>query len=181
MSQKFSSVRTQSGNSFNKNRGKPASQNSNSRKRSGGPQRSEGFSFAQFGSAPRKSASFGGARSSFGRGPKRFRGVKKSVMDQNKFIKKATPVAEVEEYIPKHKFADFGVCQELKNNIIAKGYETPTPIQDQAIPPALEGRDIIGVAATGTGKTAAFIMPSPMWLIFTIHCIFARFVPMSMS
>lgn len=167
MSQKFSSVRTQSGNnSFNKNRGKPASQNSNNRKRSGGPQRSEG-SYVPYGSAPRKSASFGGgsrpsfggSRSSFGRGPKRFRGVKKSVLDQNKFIKKATPAADVEEYISRHKFADFKLVQELKNNIITKGYETPTPIQDQSIPSALEGRDIIGVAATGTGKTAAFIIP----------------------
>lgn len=158
MYQKTNSVRTKSGSSFNKNRGKPASQDLKNRKRSGGPQRSSG-SYVPFGSAPKKAASFGGARSSFGRGPKRFRGVKKSIMDHNKFIKKATPVAEVDEYVSKHKFADFSVCQELKNNIIAKGYETPTPIQDQAIPEALTGRDIIGVAATGTGKTAAFIIP----------------------
>jgi len=164
----FSSVRTtKSGNSFNKNRGKfkSASQKSssnNDRKRSGGLQRSEG-SYVPYGSAPRKAASFGGgsrSRSSFGgRGPKRFRGVKKSILDPNKFIKKAVPVAEVEEYIPKHKFSDFRLVPELKSNIIAKGYETPTPIQDQSIPEALNGRDIIGVAATGTGKTAAFIVP----------------------
>ena len=168
MSQKFSSVRTQSGNnSFNKNRGKPASQNSNSSgSRNKSRNQSSPGSYVPYGSSPRKSASFGGSRpsfggsrSSFGRGPKRFRGVKKSVLDQNKFIKKATPVAEVEEYISKNRFADFKLVQELKNNIITKGYETPTPIQDQAIPPALDGRDIIGVAATGTGKTAAFIIP----------------------
>lgn len=165
MSQKFSSVRTQSGNnSFNKNRGKPASQSSENRNKS--RSQSSSGSYVPYGSSPRKSASFGGSRpsfggskSSFGRGPKRFRGVKKSVLDPNKFIKKATPVAEVEEYISKHRFADFKLVQELKNNVITKGYETPTPIQDQAIPPALEGRDIIGVAATGTGKTAAFIIP----------------------
>ncbi len=156
-SKSFSSVRTvKSGNSFSKNRGKSASQNSNRHKSS--ISKSKG-SHVPFGSAPRKSASFGGARSNFGRGPKRFRGVKKATMDPNKFIKKAVPVAEVEEYVAKHKFSDFRLCQELKNNILAKGYETPTPIQDQAIPHALDGRDIIGIAATGTGKTAAFIIP----------------------
>ncbi|RGP40282.1 RNA helicase [Altererythrobacter insulae] len=41
-----------------------------------------------------------------------------------------------------------------------KGYDTPTPIQEQAIPPVLEGRDLLGIAQTGTGKTAAFMLPS---------------------
>jgi len=47
----------------------------------------------------------------------------------------------------------------LKANIEKKGYVTPTPIQDQAIPHMLEGRDLIGTANTGTGKTAAFLIP----------------------
>jgi superfamily II DNA/RNA helicase len=47
----------------------------------------------------------------------------------------------------------------LKANLAAKGYTTPTPIQDQSIPHALTGKDIIGIANTGTGKTAAFILP----------------------
>ena len=46
-----------------------------------------------------------------------------------------------------------------RHNIIAKGYDTPTPIQDQTIPVALEGYDVIGIANTGTGKTAAFALP----------------------
>lgn len=154
----FSSVRTiKSGSSFNKNRGKPASQNSNHRNKS--RSQSSPGSYVPYGSAPRKSASFGGSRSSFGRSPKRFRGVKKSIMDQSKFIKKACPITEAEEYVSRNRFSDFKLVQELKNNIITKGYETPTPIQDQAIPSALDGRDVIGVAATGTGKTAAFIIP----------------------
>ncbi|HSB90227.1 MAG TPA: DEAD/DEAH box helicase, partial [Anaerolineales bacterium] len=44
-------------------------------------------------------------------------------------------------------------------------YETPTPIQAQAIPPALERQDVLGVAQTGTGKTAAFVLPSLQHLL----------------
>ena len=67
--------------------------------------------------------------------------------------------AESEVYTPTHAFADFAVDESLKRNIIAKGYTLPTPIQDQAIPSMLEGRDVIGIANTGTGKTAAFLIP----------------------
>jgi superfamily II DNA/RNA helicase len=49
--------------------------------------------------------------------------------------------------------------ESLKNNIIQKGYTTPTPIQDRAIPEILNGRDVVGIANTGTGKTAAFLIP----------------------
>lgn len=60
---------------------------------------------------------------------------------------------------PRHRFGDFPVSQTLKDNIVAKGYTAPTPIQDQAIPAILAGRDVIGIANTGTGKTAAFLIP----------------------
>lgn len=63
------------------------------------------------------------------------------------------------EYVPKHRFEDFPICDQLKRNIAYKGYGLPTPIQDQSIPVILEGRDIIGIANTGTGKTAAFLIP----------------------
>jgi len=56
-------------------------------------------------------------------------------------------------------FAELGLRQELLDAVQASGYETPTPIQVQAIPPALEGRDVLGCAQTGTGKTAAFVLP----------------------
>lgn len=59
-----------------------------------------------------------------------------------------------------HSFADFGFLPQLQANIAQKGYSTPTPIQDQAIEPILAGRDLIGIAQTGTGKTAAFLLPS---------------------
>jgi ATP-dependent RNA helicase RhlE len=58
------------------------------------------------------------------------------------------------------QFNDFALVEPIKKTIANGGYTTPTPIQMQAIPPALEGRDILGIAQTGTGKTAAFSMPS---------------------
>ena len=62
-------------------------------------------------------------------------------------------------YSPKNRFEDFAISGQLKKNIADKRYLTPTPIQDQVIPAILEGSDIIGIANTGTGKTAAFLIP----------------------
>ena len=56
-------------------------------------------------------------------------------------------------------FADLGLVPELLASLSALGYEEPTPVQREAIPPLLEGRDLLGQAATGTGKTAAFALP----------------------
>jgi ATP-dependent RNA helicase DeaD len=56
-------------------------------------------------------------------------------------------------------FADLGLRAELLHELTSLGYEEPTPIQREAIPPLLEGRDLLGQAATGTGKTAAFALP----------------------
>ena len=56
-------------------------------------------------------------------------------------------------------FADLGLRPELLRRSATLGYEEPTPIQREAIPPLLEGRDLLGQAATGTGKTAAFALP----------------------
>jgi len=56
-------------------------------------------------------------------------------------------------------FAELGLRQELLDAVRASGYETPTPIQVQGIPPALAGQDVLGCAQTGTGKTAAFVLP----------------------
>ncbi|MCW6009727.1 DEAD/DEAH box helicase [Micromonospora sp. CPCC 205371] len=56
-------------------------------------------------------------------------------------------------------FADLGLRAELLRALSSLGYEEPTPIQGEAIPPLLEGRDLLGQAATGTGKTAAFALP----------------------
>jgi len=56
-------------------------------------------------------------------------------------------------------FTTFGLSDPLVRGILATGYTAPTEIQSQAIPAAIEGRDIIGCAQTGTGKTAAFVLP----------------------
>ncbi|MBL4615951.1 MAG: DEAD/DEAH box helicase, partial [Magnetovibrio sp.] len=56
-------------------------------------------------------------------------------------------------------FKGLGLIEPLMRAIEKEGYETPTPIQAQSIPALLEGRDILGVAQTGTGKTAAFVLP----------------------
>lgn len=57
------------------------------------------------------------------------------------------------------KFTDFNLITPLQESLLDMGFEVPTPIQQQAIPIALEGRDLIGQAQTGTGKTAAFGLP----------------------
>jgi len=79
-------------------------------------------------------------------------------IDPARFVKVAKP-ATIEEYVPQYKFADFSVDERLRSNIAEKGYELPTPIQDQTIPLGLVGNDVIGIANTGTGKTAAFLVP----------------------
>jgi ATP-dependent RNA helicase RhlE len=58
-----------------------------------------------------------------------------------------------------HSFEALPLAAQLQNNLKALGYKTPSPIQQQAIPSLLEGRDLLGSAQTGTGKTAAFSLP----------------------
>lgn len=103
---------------------------------------------------------FGGnSRPSFGgnRGGNRMPGAK--YIDPSRFVNQAKPAHEADEYQATHTFADFNFSPALQQNIDAKGYTTPTPVQDQAIEPILAGRDLVGLANTGTGKTAAFLLP----------------------
>ena len=58
--------------------------------------------------------------------------------------------------IPMTNFETLGLSKPLLRAVEAEGYTTPTPVQEQSIPPLLAGRDVLGVAQTGTGKTAAF-------------------------
>ena len=97
----------------------------------------------------------GGGRGGRG-GGRKFSGDR---IDISKFINRAETVVE-EIYSPNHTFNDFKIDQKLKDNIVKKGYVIPSPIQDQTIPYVIDGRDIIGLANTGTGKTAAFLIPT---------------------
>ncbi len=112
----------------------------------GGPSRAGGGNFkrntfkSNRGSSSKKSR-FGGER-----------------IDFTRFIQKAVHIEE-KPYVSKHTFADFPFNEKLQKNIIKKGYANPRPIQDQSIPSVLEGRDVFGLANTGTGKTAAFLLP----------------------
>jgi superfamily II DNA/RNA helicase len=102
----------------------------------------------------------GGARPQFGgRKPFQKRNQPAPFSDVSKFINKAVIVEEVEKFIPEHRFADFALDERVKNNIAQKGYVEPTPIQDRAIPHVIRGADVVGIANTGTGKTAAFLIP----------------------
>jgi ATP-dependent RNA helicase RhlE len=83
-----------------------------------------------------------------------------SYIDPSRFINKVTTVTEeVAVFKPEHAFADFLIDERLKKTIITKGYKDPTPIQDKTIPHILKGSDLVGIANTGTGKTAAFLIP----------------------
>lgn len=84
----------------------------------------------------------------------------KQYIDPRRFIKAAQTPEQTEAYVPKNQFADFEIHALLKQNMQQKGYVTPSPIQDQAIPVGLSGKDIVGIANTGTGKTAAFAIPA---------------------
>jgi ATP-dependent RNA helicase RhlE len=124
-------------------------------------------------SRPGSRPSFGSSRPTFSngnfRGPVRKSGNRGNAgggrafgaqnINVSKFINKAQPAAEEVVYVPDNKFSDFIIDQRLKQNIITKGYVTPTLIQDKTIPQILAGKDVVGIANTGTGKTGAFLVP----------------------
>src|SRR3990167_6115046 len=82
----------------------------------------------------------------------------KQFINPDRFVKVADPAA-VHSYSAQHSFADFAIHPLLKSNVAIKGYQTPSEIQDKTIPLGPAGRDVVGVANTGTGKTAAFAPP----------------------
>ncbi len=96
-----------------------------------------------------------------GGGPRRPGGGRRvSTFDVSQYINKnpAQPAPE-EAYVPTHVFADFKFQAPLQQAVEKAGLVTPTPIQDQIIPHIMEGKDVVGLANTGTGKTAAFLLP----------------------
>jgi ATP-dependent RNA helicase RhlE len=100
----------------------------------------------------------GGGRGSISGGGRRAP-RKMPTFDPSSFIN-TNPVAYNEEvYVPQHSFSDFEIDTRIKQTIAEMGITVPTPIQDQTIPGSLQGRDVVGLAETGTGKTAAFLIP----------------------
>ena len=77
----------------------------------------------------------------------------------------STIVEETNENLPAEeeatvRFADLGLSDAVMQAVVDMGYETPTPVQAASIPEVLAGRDILAAAQTGTGKTAAFLLPT---------------------
>ena len=101
-----------------------------------------------------RSRSYGGG----GNGSSSRRRPAKAYIHPSRFIQAAKPRAEV-VYESTNTFEDFDMHSQLKVNLDKKGFISPSAIQDQAIPHGLEGKDVVGIANTGTGKTIAFAIP----------------------
>lgn len=102
-----------------------------------------------------RDGSRGVGRSSSGFGRNRYG---KSI-NPNLYVNTVVETVESKAFTPTHTFSDFGLAEVIAKNINDRGYENPTPIQDQAIPVLMSGRDVVGIARTGSGKTAAFLLP----------------------
>lgn len=100
-------------------------------------------------------------RSQFARRqPQRFnRSIRSARIHPSKYINHAAEMTQEAVHISQHAFSDFGLHPLILENITRHGYTQPTPIQDQAIPHIMQGRDLVGIANTGTGKTAVFLLP----------------------
>jgi ATP-dependent RNA helicase RhlE len=107
---------------------------------------------------PRFRSAQSGRRGGGGRG-----GQRQRTFDPSDVIKRQTAANQVVTnevvFSPKNTFTDFNLHPHLLRNIVQRGYTQPTQIQDAAIPELLDGKDVIGLANTGTGKTAAFLIP----------------------
>lgn len=102
----------------------------------------------------------GNRRSHFAPHRRRNNNQKQSTVHYSRYINKAVAAEQETPYEPTHTFDTFGLNQRTAATLQHMGFTAPSPIQDQSIPPALEGKDIIGLANTGTGKTAAFLLPT---------------------
>lgn len=116
--------------------------------------RSNGSSFGNKNNSNRR-RNFGGRNRGRGHRQATFNPTNLILKLQNE-VREITPK---EEYQATYSFNDFDLSKKLKENIARRGYVSPTPIQDQIIPSIIDGRDAVGIANTGTGKTAAFLLP----------------------
>lgn len=119
-----------------------------------------------YGAAPsggrsgRPAGRYGAPRGFAPRGQASRRGGRSESIAASRYIRAAVIKPAEEVVIPTTKYTDFPLHPSLLANIAKKGYVNPTPIQDQAIPHIMAGKDVVGVANTGTGKTGAFLIPT---------------------
>ena len=106
----------------------------------------------EYGGGYRNASRGGSGRGGSGRGRQTMQ------IDLSLFVKKANP-EKLTEYTPNNSFKGHGLHMSILQNLTKRGYENPTPIQDKAIPVIMDSHDILGIANTGTGKTAAFLLP----------------------
>ena len=97
---------------------------------------------------------FGGGRSFARRTPRPANGI-----NTNLFVNKAVEIPDQVSEPITHQFSDFSLNSQIVESVAKRGYLTPTIIQDKSIPLIMGGHDVIGIADTGTGKTAAFLLP----------------------
>ena len=102
-----------------------------------------------------KSRNSGGSNTWRGKNRRQYR----QKIAHSMYISDVGDVKDVLPYIPQQNFYDFGLHPVLAKNISDRGYVNPTKIQDQAIPEILKGKDLLGTASTGSGKTGAFLIP----------------------
>lgn len=109
---------------------------------------------------PRRHSAFSSSRRGKYNNNNRNRGKKRGqTIDSRRFIKAAKPVEQV-SYTPTHRFEDFALHELIQENLQTLGFTLPTKIQNDAIPVVSTGQDVVGIANTGTGKTAAFLLPT---------------------
>ena len=110
------------------------------------------------GGGPYRSRGGRPGRHQHGSGPRRGRFQGKPI-SHDKFINRSAAGRVEAPYVPTHRFSDFGFDARIVENLTKRGYTTPTRIQDEAMSHILAGKDLVGLANTGSGKTAAFILP----------------------
>ncbi len=118
-----------------------------------------------YSAAPRSTHDRGSGRSSFSSssrsgGTRTSKGRVLKTFDVSRYMNTNPVTPEADEvFTPKHKFSEFGLDKKLAFTVTSSGLTSPTHIQDEIIPHIMEGRDVIGLSNTGTGKTAAFLIP----------------------
>ena len=109
--------------------------------------------------SPRPNGGSGGYRGNRSGNRGNFKKNNVSKIDYRKFINKAVAVEDDVPYVPTHTFHDFKINTKTLATLDYLEFTTPSEIQDKTIPLSLDGKDVIGLANTGTGKTAAFLLP----------------------